>query len=445
MQSYIKLLEEKMERFTHLLIGALLMNTLIVTAAFGGGSFHIFEIDAEASAKGTAFVSEADNPSAVYYNPAGLTQLEDRTHISLGTDFLQSLVKHTDSSGTETQMRINTHVIPHLYIVDDFGLEDFKIGFGSSTNWGLSTEWAKDSFARYVSTKTEIVNFDNYISLAYALNEDFSIGVGGVIDYSEISKSNNINQLSTDGGAQLKGDDVGFGWNVSGLYKFNEQHQIGLKYQSEIDLEYEGTISLDGLNTTSLAALSGSSYNAVFGGSSYSTAAEAELILPQQVSLGYTYKYSEDLLFNFGVDWVNWSSLKQEVVSFPEETDATRLAVLRTATTIPHDYKNVYSFKFGGEYMYTPDLALRVGYYFNQSPIPDETYDTTVPDADVHGINAGFGYRFTDNYSLDFAWTTMLFEDRDINNTVGNSVGADLDGTYENIINIAIVTFNFVY
>src|ERR1041385_203127 len=37
---------------------------------------RVFDHDAFATARGAAFVATADNPSAIYYNPAGITQLE---------------------------------------------------------------------------------------------------------------------------------------------------------------------------------------------------------------------------------------------------------------------------------------------------------------------------------------------------------------------------------
>src|SRR3954454_13894547 len=37
---------------------------------------RLFDHDAFATARGDAFVATADNPSAIYYNPAGITQLD---------------------------------------------------------------------------------------------------------------------------------------------------------------------------------------------------------------------------------------------------------------------------------------------------------------------------------------------------------------------------------
>ena len=44
--------------------------------AFGLGS-QIPDQDAAATARGDAFAATADNPSAIFYNPAGLTQMPD--------------------------------------------------------------------------------------------------------------------------------------------------------------------------------------------------------------------------------------------------------------------------------------------------------------------------------------------------------------------------------
>ena len=56
---------------------------LLAAAAVGGlpltllaNGLRLASQDGFASARGDAFVATADNPSAIYYNPAGITQLE---------------------------------------------------------------------------------------------------------------------------------------------------------------------------------------------------------------------------------------------------------------------------------------------------------------------------------------------------------------------------------
>src|SRR5687767_13117234 len=44
-------------------------------AIVSAGAFRIFDQSASATAQGGAFAAQADDPSAIYFNPAGLTQL----------------------------------------------------------------------------------------------------------------------------------------------------------------------------------------------------------------------------------------------------------------------------------------------------------------------------------------------------------------------------------
>ncbi len=52
--------------------------------------------DASAIARGNAFVATADNPSAIYYNPAGITQLEGQ-NIQAGSLFYLGIYADYDS------------------------------------------------------------------------------------------------------------------------------------------------------------------------------------------------------------------------------------------------------------------------------------------------------------------------------------------------------------
>src|SRR5215208_4209757 len=53
----------------------LALGLVLPTAGYALG-IRLFDHDAFATARGDAFVATADNPSAIYYNPAGITQLQ---------------------------------------------------------------------------------------------------------------------------------------------------------------------------------------------------------------------------------------------------------------------------------------------------------------------------------------------------------------------------------
>ena len=72
----------------------------------------------------------------------------------------------------------------------------------------------------------------------------------------------------------------------------------------------------------------------------------------------------------------------------------------------------------GTGYAASDRLALRAGYYYSQTPVPDNTLDPNIPDANYHAITAGVGYRFS-TLDLNVAYVAGLFEKRSIDaNTI---------------------------
>ncbi len=405
--------------------------------AASAGGFRIFASDAEAMGKGSAFTGEADNASAVVYNPAGMTQLGG-THVSIGFGVIQPSVEHFGSAGGRTKMRRDTFQIPHIYVVSDLGFYDAAFGMGTTTHYGLTTDWAPDSFSRYVATRTELENIDTFLTGAYQVTEKLSVGGGWNYMFSKLDKRKQVFQASGDAFAQIKGDDNGVGYSASSLYKINGKHQVGVLYRSEMDLEYEGNLTAEGL-TGGLAALFSP------GGSSYKTGFRTELTLPQSVVAGYSFRPNNRWILNMDVDWTDWSSVESERVTFPEESGATRLAILDALTASNRDWDSTVAVALGGEYVWNDQVRLRGGYFYNPTPIPEENFDTTVPGSDSHGVNVGFGYDIQEDMTLDFAWTGLLYEDRDITNNVGAALGGNVDGKYENFTNVVTTTVSYQF
>src|SRR4051794_40869794 len=61
---------------TKLISFAITVSTLLLPAHLFALGIRLPDQDAFATARGEAFAATADNPSAIYYNPAGITQLE---------------------------------------------------------------------------------------------------------------------------------------------------------------------------------------------------------------------------------------------------------------------------------------------------------------------------------------------------------------------------------
>ena len=58
--------------------------------------------------------------------------------------------------------------------------------------------------------------------------------------------------------------------------------------------------------------------------------------------------------------------------------------------------------RFGGEYMVTPETAIRFGYYYDPAPAPDKTLNILFPSSTNHVGTLGFGQSFG-KYRVDAA------------------------------------------
>ncbi len=428
-------MKNRLALFSLVLIITVILFTPSNVFSVGSAGFRNEVPDAEALGKGSAFVAQADNPSAVYYNPAGLTQLKER-YISIGYVLELPQNSFKPLSGDEVEMQGQYFLIPNFYLVDNFGSENFRFGLGVTAPYGLGTDWAQDSFSSTVATESDLEVMNINPTVAYKVNEKISIGAG--IDYivSDISKHKRLaSTLSNDGEFQLKGRDDGWGYNLGLLYRPSEKHSLGLSYRSEVELTYRGFASLDNLNAL---------YTFVFGGSTYNTGIKSELALPQTLAVGYAYRPNSRWTFEGDIEWANWSCVEQDKVDYQSETDPTRLTVLNSGNPASKDWNDTFSYGLGAEYKATDKLVLRIGYLFEDNPIPSANFDTALPDSDRHGLTLGIGYTFK-SVKIDASYMALFFKDRDVTNDVGATTGANLDGKYEAFTNIFGISFTYKY
>ena len=406
--------------------------------ALGGGGFrNEAALDAEANGMADCFVAQADSPSAVHFNPAGLVQLKG-DHVKIGYTLQAPRNSYDDLNGNETQMQKQTFLIPNFYYTSDLGREDWAFGMSVTSPYGLGTDWAEDSFAAKQSEESDLEFCQINPSVAYKLNDTTSLGFG--VDYvmSHISK-HKIHTLNS-GDFQLKGSDDGWGYNLGLLMKPSDTQSIGISYRSKIELIYEGTASLDNI------AVAYQSPNVLysFPSSKYSTDIESKLKLPQTLALGYAFKPDDKWTFEIDFEWTGWSCIEEDFVKYTTETNPYRLAALNDGNPASKDWNDSYAYGIGAEYQATDKLDLRGGYLFVETPVPSISFETALPDSDRHGVTLGAGYKVKDDFTIDMAYFGVYFVGRDVTNDVA-SASSDLDGNYDGYVNIVSVGCTYKY
>jgi len=393
------------------LIAILGISLLFQKASFAGAPVH----GAKAAGMGTAFVGVADDPSAIMHNPAGLTQLKGTNMYGGGTVVLPS-TEYTSPTGQSEETDFKVFLPPHFYISSDFNMEDIVLGLGIFSPFGIGGRyWSEDGLTRYISTESTITTLSVNPTLAWQVTPKLSIGLGAYYLHSFNTAEKMLNQSmfgATDGKFSLNADGGGWGYNLGILFAPLEKLHFGFAFRSKVSVDQKGDAEIENIAPA---------LQPIFGGSHFKTDVETSVTLPEIVSFGIAYKPTTVLTLAFDVEWVRWSRFNQQIIDFTNEVPAAGFSDI----LVDLDWNDQWLIKFGLEYYLNERFALRAGYAFVETPVPEHTLSPANPDGDGHNFSIGFGYK-TGKWIVDAFYTVEIFQDRDVNNDI-------LSGEYKNI------------
>lgn len=397
----------------------LLLCTVIFTTSISAGGFQINEHGARAMALAGAFTGLANDPSAVYFNPAGITQLRGTqfmggvTFIAPNNEFTGPNPNSPAQSQTEWEMNTEIFYPINFYVTHQFS-EKVYAGFGVSNPYGLGTEWNDDWSGRYLAVDTELRTFFFYGVLAYKFSEQFSLSAGINYATGDVSIVRMLpqadpvtQQLRPDAKTELEGDGSGVGFSAGLLFKPTPKFQVGVSYRSEVTFDFEGDATTDPKTLDFTHPLAGPQSIELPNGP-----IKAELTTPQNLAVGVAFLPTDKLTLTADFQWIGWSSYDSLTVEFQEYDDPQ--TGNRLTQSSPRLYEDTFILRGGAEYKFSPEFALRGGLLYDSNPVQDEYVEPTLPDSDRLGLNIGFGYNFTEDLSVDFAYLLLLFTEREI-------------------------------
>ena len=383
-------------------LGLVLLGAAGTVSAAG---FKVNEQDAKAMGMANAFTAQADNPSALYYNPAGITQLSG-TQVSLGSLVINvpqtEFVGSTElGSGTEKAKR-DIFIVPTFYVTHAIEGTPVTLGFGINSIYPLAKTWDDGSIFRHFIQDIAIKPINFQPTIAYKVNDSLSVAAGVDMTYAQVSlrkvaynplTSTDIGVLSTDGTA------TDFGYNMGLMWKPCTNIKVGVNYRSAIKLHIDGDANL-------LAPSASQGSPSV----SLNSPAATSIKLPSSLALGVSWKPNEKVTLEIDAERTNWSSYQNLNLIFTSQA----FSGLSNKPNIKN-WKDVWAYRVGGQYALTPNLDLRAGYAYDNTPAPDATVAPELPDADRHNFSVGVGIH-KNNVALDLAYMYVLFKDRNVYN-----------------------------
>jgi long-chain fatty acid transport protein len=386
------------------LLMVLLILLICTSLAFGSG-FYIYEHSAKATSMCGAFAAQANDGTAVFYNPAGLTQLSG-WNFSAGGTYIVPVASFTGPISVDPKWYSETNqwnfFPPNFHA--SYAINDrLSAGFGLFVPFGLGTDWGEDWVGKHLTTKGEVQAIYLNPVVAYEITEGLSLAAG----LSYILGSINLKQAayftprSIWGVADLSGDATALAYNFALRFQATEKLAIGATYRSSAKLDIEGDAkftfpsSSNPIINAELAALFPDNKGTSF------------IELPVFIVGGISYDVLDNLTVEFDYFFTGWSSYKELAVDFETET----LAI--TDLKSEKNWKDVHSLRLGLEYRWNDKVALRIGIMRDYDPAPDATVDPLLPSSDRWLYAVGGGYTFS-AFTIDLAYMLLLQDDRSV-------------------------------
>ncbi len=370
--------------------------------------FRLPNQDPEAIARGNAFVATADNPSAIYYNPAGITQIEGQ-NIRVGLYAISPSTKYTSSSGATAKTDSSFQFVPQAYYTCSFTNVPVSFGVGVYVPYGLALDWGDQTPFNTLAQSGKLLYLSFNPVVAWKINPTLSIAVGPTINYSEATFKRAIG-LSPGDQFSMNGDGTAFGFNAGILWQPHPMWSFGVNYRSATSVNYEGT-----------------SHAAPYYPS---TSSSAEIKFPQYVVGGISFRPTTNWNFEADLDWSDWDSVKQIVFRNTSFGDVPFVL----------NYSSSFMYEFGATRQLGGGYFASVGYIYSENSSPDKNFSPLIPDANLQLGSIGLGH-----HGERWDWTIAYHFAYNGGRTVSGDVNSQADGTYKtfnNAINVA-ATFKF--
>lgn len=399
---------------------------LISSATVFAGGFQINLQGQKQTGMGHAGTGLCLDNASILFNPGALSFLDSLKGIYIGASFIMPKSTYADYA-----TRYTAHPVKHIgtpfTVYANYQFKKAKklhCGLGIYTPFGSKVQWEDDWKGQFLIREINLKTIFIQPTVSYKINDKIGIGVGFVYATGSFSLRKGVplqDSLGNYGEANLEGKASGYGFNVGIYFKASEKFSIGFDYRSEVKVavasgtaEFETPASLD--------------YK--FPTTTFST----QIRLPQVATLGLGFSPNKKLKLAFDINFVGWKSYDSLVIDFADNTDALK------DVHSPRMYKNSYIFRLGAQYQLNEKWTVRLGTYYDMTPVQAGYLTPETPDADKLGITAGASFKITKKIHIDASFLYIEGKQR-----TDTNLETDFSGTYKTRAMVPGVSLEYVF
>lgn len=394
-----------------------------VSHAYAGG-FQLFE--QSISSLGNAYAGAAavaENATTAWYNPAGLTLLDNveldgvanLINLNSEADFKSSVSNsiigeiigqdpQPVTGGHSTELGTDNFV-PAVHVALPY-CHRFAFGLSITSPFGLNTVYDGSSQARYLATISKVKTIDVGPSVAFQATPQLSVGAGVDIQYLKAELDQKVpvgpNVPEVFGGPFPDGnfvnhatDKKAYGFNVGALYQLNCGHtRIGVDYRSRVVHHLEGDAHLTLPEPLVFAD----------GG------VTAHVTLPDSANLSVYHEVNRCWALLGSINYTHWSVIPEVTLNYSgpiiENIEKVNLAL---------NFKDTYRYALGVNFSPNCRWKFRAGVAYDESPVRGPLESTfRLPDDDRYWAAVGAEYKISRCLSVDAGYSHLFVKDTSV-------------------------------
>jgi long-chain fatty acid transport protein len=386
------------ERFVSAKNIAVLTAVVLSVESLWANAFRDPNQDPEAIGRGDAFVATADDPAAIYYNPAGITQLPG-IEVGAGIYLISEDTSFSSSAAGGGSAKTDTtpQPVPQLYATWTLTNAPLSFGLGVYAPYGLSLNYGNSTPISSVAEQGNLTYLSFNPVVAWKICPTLSIAIGPNFNYSEVMLQQNP-FYPANARFHYHGSGWDPGYNAGILWQPTPMWSFGLNYRSSTEIKYSGNAS--------------QTFGFPF---SSSTTATAVIPFPEYITGGVSLRPTTNWNFEFDLDWTKWSEIKTLTLN---NTPLGNVPV-------PLNYQNSFIYEFGVTRQICDGYYASVGYEYSENSSPDASFNPLIPDSNLSlgGVGVGHhGKRWDWAAAFQFAYGGRTVS--------GDTAYPSADGTY---------------
>jgi long-chain fatty acid transport protein len=398
--------------------------TLMILGASGlnaaANGFALPDQDAFATARGEAFVATADNPSAIYYNPAGITQLQGN-NLRAGVYGIYYDPTYSTNHGKVYHVNDKLAAVPRFFYTYSPTNLPLSFGLGVYAPFGGNLSWPQDTGFRSVALDGSLTYLTINPVAALKLPYNFSIGAGLMVNYVNMEMSQGLarNPTPFTNYFRFTGDGWSVGYNLGLLWQPVDEISIGATFRSS------AKVTLDGETKYELQPFPGLSQPS-------STSARTDFKFPLTATMGISYRPTPKWNIEFDASYTDWTSFGSNTIhqattpSPPMNNPDIGLALF---------WQPSWMYEFGVTRYFDSGWHASAGFVYSENSVPNAFYTPLAADMDRYFFSTGAGYKGK-HFNFDIAYQFGYGPTHTVTGSQPSSIparttGQTADGNYD--------------